>query len=305
VGEVGLGRAAAQEVTDALLAACRNRSLLPTIQRDAGFSLGRTGWTPDDLDAFIPIPAGPFLYGYDKRIVVIEQPFEIAKYPVTNLQYRRFVEADGYNRREFWSEEGWGWRSGKSEAGPVGGGDQEDEDYLKSWLAGRPPEKRTEPFCWRDAELNNPLAPVVGVSWFEAEAYCHWLSQKLRLLVRLPIEEEWERSARHTDGREYPWGDKFEYNRLNSEESWVENIIDASPTITGQFPDGNTVSGIVDMSGNVWEWTNSWFDNDKGTRIVRGGSYLYDRGCCRTSYRNRYRSDFFGMPLGFRVVRSP
>ena len=63
VGELGLGRAAAREVTDALLVVSRNRALLPTVQRDAGMSLGNTGWSPEDLDSFIAIPAGPFLYG--------------------------------------------------------------------------------------------------------------------------------------------------------------------------------------------------------------------------------------------------
>ena len=71
-------------------------------------------------------------------------------------------------------------------------------------------------------EWNNPLAPVVGVSWFEAEAYCNWLAKELGKPIRLPTEEEWERAARHTDGREFPWGEKFDRNRLNSAEFWGE-----------------------------------------------------------------------------------
>ena len=99
VGELGLGRVAASEVTEALIGAMRDRSLPPPVQRDAGFSLGRTGWILPDLDAFIPIPAGPFLYGDDKRRVEIKQPFAISKYPITNLQYRRFIKAGGYDAR--------------------------------------------------------------------------------------------------------------------------------------------------------------------------------------------------------------
>ncbi|MBM3131386.1 MAG: NACHT domain-containing protein, partial [Chloroflexi bacterium] len=112
VGELGLGRVAAQEITDALLTAYRHRALPPTVQRDAGFILGRMGWTPPDLNAFIPIPAGEFLYGDDKRKTKIEKPFAISKYPVTNRQYREFVKAKGYDRREFWSDDGWAWRTG-------------------------------------------------------------------------------------------------------------------------------------------------------------------------------------------------
>jgi len=308
VGEVGLGRAVAQEVTDALLAASRNRSLLPTVQRDAGFSLGRSGWKPDDLDAFILIPAGPFLYGDDKRTVVIERPFQIAKYPVTNLQYRRFVEADGYNRREFWSEEGWSWRTGAYDS-------QAQEDWLKPWLAKRPLEKRAEPFFWRDLKWNNPLAPVVGVSWFEAKAYCNWLSQKSGQRVRLPTEEEWERAARHTDGREYPWGNKFERSRLNCTEFWAgrddldwgkwigeKNPEVASTTIAGQFPEGSTISSMADVTGNVWEWTDSWFDDGKDTRSVRGGSWNCDPGDARCAARDWFYPDIFYFDLGIRVL---
>ncbi|MEA3350045.1 MAG: NACHT domain-containing protein, partial [Chloroflexota bacterium] len=109
VGEEGIGRATARQVQNTLLETACNRSLPPTVQRDAGDILARTGWRPQDLDAFIPIPAGPFLYGDEKQKEVIDDPFEMAKYPVTNLQYRRFMEAEGYDHREFWSEEGWVW----------------------------------------------------------------------------------------------------------------------------------------------------------------------------------------------------
>ena len=138
VSELGIGRVATQEVTEALLAACRNRALPPTAQRDAGFILGRTGWVPPDLEAFIPIEAGPFLYGDEKRKVVLKQPFAIGKYPVTNRQYRRFMEAGGYHLREFWSDEGWAWRTGTYDS-------KAPKEY-KDWLARRSVEWRREPF---------------------------------------------------------------------------------------------------------------------------------------------------------------
>jgi formylglycine-generating enzyme required for sulfatase activity/energy-coupling factor transporter ATP-binding protein EcfA2 len=308
VGEQGLTRAAAQEITAALLAACRNRSLPPTVQRDAGFILGRTGWVPDDLDLFIPIPAGPFLYGDDKRKAVIDQPFAISKYPITNYQFRRFIEeAKGYDRREFWSEEGWAWR--------IGTYDSKAPKEYQSWLAGRPPERRGEPFFWHDPRWKNPLAPVVGVSWFEAEAYSNWLSQKLGKPIRLPTEEEWERAARHTDGREYPWGSKFDHRRLNCAEFWGgQDDLDwnkwyeekgyetASTTIVGQFAEGNSEAGLSDMSGNVWEWTNSWYDAQKMYRIVRGGSWGSDGTYARGASRDRLVPGSFSDALGLRVA---
>ncbi|MBI5305495.1 MAG: SUMF1/EgtB/PvdO family nonheme iron enzyme [Chloroflexi bacterium] len=306
VGERGLGRVAAQEITDALLAAYRNRALPPTVQRDAGFILGRIGWTPPDLDAFIPIPAGEFLYGDDKRRIKFEKPFAIAKYPVTNRQFRKFVEAKGYDRRELWSDEGWSWRTGTW--------DSQAPDYLKDWLAKRPAEQRCEPFWWHDIKWNNPLAPVVGVSWFEAEAYCNWLSKELGKPVRLPTEEEWERAARHVDGRAYPWGDRFDHNRLSAAEFWAgKDNLDwnkwyeakgyevATTTVVGQFPEGNSQPGISDLSGNVWEWTGSWYEDKKENRVVRGGSWNNGASDARCAFRLRGVPVLFYGSFGFRL----
>ena len=184
VSELGLSRAVGNEVKDALLAAAHNRLLLPTVQRDAGFILGRVCWMPDDLDAFITIPAGPFLSGEDKRMVVSENPYQIAKYPVTNLQYLRFVDAGGCARREYWSEDGWAWRTDAYESKAT------EYDEVR-WLAERPKERRHEPYYWHDMKRNNPLAPVIGVSWFEAEAYCNWLASEWGKPIRWPSEEEW------------------------------------------------------------------------------------------------------------------
>lgn len=307
VGELGLGRIAASEVTAALRAASRNRGLPPATQRDAGFSLGRAGWQPDDLDKFVTIPIGPFLY-QDRRKLEIKEPYAISKHPITNLQFRRFIEAKGYERREFWSEEGWAWRTGTYDS-------KATEDYEKRWLEQRPPEKRHEPFWWHDMKWNNPLAPVVGVSWFEAEAYCNWLAKELNKPIRLPTEEEWERAARHTDGREYPWGNTFDRNRLNCAEFWGErNDLDwnkwveakgyetASTTIVGQFTEGNSIAGISDMSGNVWEWTNSWYDKERRWRTVRGGSWGDSRYSARCADRNGSVPVVYYDNIGFRVV---
>jgi formylglycine-generating enzyme required for sulfatase activity len=296
VGELGLGPAAAQQVTAALVAAMRDRALPPAVQRDAGFRIGCTGWMPPDLDRFIAIPAGPFLYGEDRRRVEIKQPFAISKYPITNLQFRRFIEAKGYDRRELWSDEGWAWRIGTYDS-------KATEDYEKRWLEQRPPDKRTEPFWWHDAKWNNPLTPVVGVAWFEAQAYCNWLAKELGKPIRLPTEEEWERAARHTDGREYPWGNMFDRNKLNCAEFWGQYDFEMkSTTIVGQFPEGNTVSGASDMSGNVWEWTSSWYDREQTYRTVRGGSWYFLRYYPRCASRLRLVPDLFFDSVGFRVV---
>jgi formylglycine-generating enzyme required for sulfatase activity/energy-coupling factor transporter ATP-binding protein EcfA2 len=308
VGELGLGRAAAKDVIAALLNVAHDRSLPPETQRDAGFSLGRAGWIPDDLERWIAIPAGRFRYQGGEA--VIEQPFALAKYPVANRQYRAFIQDRGYARRELWSADGWAWRLGEY--------DSRAPEYLRDWLARRPAEKRSEPFFWHDTKWNNPLAPVVGVSWFEAEAYCNWLAGKLERAVRLPTELEWERAAAGASGREYPWGETFERHRLNCADFWAgkdlpeledwqnwyeqDKFANASTTMVGQFPAGDTPDGISDLGGNVWEWTASWSDDDQIYRVVRSGSWFGDRGDARCAYRGRDVPVDFSDDVGFRVL---
>ncbi len=307
VGEGGLGRTAAADIQSALMEALTNRSLPPAVQRDAGFSLARTGWVPNDLDAWVDIPAGEFLYGDEKRKAKIETPFAMQKYPVTNLQFRKFLEDGGYDKQEFWSADGWAWRTGTYDT-------KADED-VKRYLEKRSIEKRNEPYYWHDEKWNNPLAPVVGVTWFEAEAYGNWLVKQLKRPVRLPTEQEWERAARGMKGREYAWGDEFDRNKINCSEFWVrrDDLSDykewekwykkggeiASTSMVGQFKDGNTPEGISDLLGNVWEWTGSWYESKC---VLRGGSWYSIRWDVRCVDRGRDVPDFFLNNFGFRLV---
>ncbi len=310
VGEEGLGRATANEVIDALERIARDRNLLPLTQRDAGLSLGRLSASNHaflarirpDLDDFIPIPAGEFLYGDEKKTKKIAEPFAIAKYPVSNLQYSRFIEAEGYSKKEFWSKAGWSWRIGEYDT-------KATESWVKDRLEGRPAEKRHEPFYWHDSKWNNPLAPVVGVSFFEAEAYAIWLAEILGRPMRLPTEQEWERAARGSSGREYPWGEDFDFNRANAapfwkqdnDADWAFDVDHASTTLVGQF-DGATPEGISDLSGNVYEWTNSWYEEKQVNRILRGGSWINLERPLRAASRGRLVPDFFDLNFGFRLL---
>jgi formylglycine-generating enzyme required for sulfatase activity len=214
----------------------------------------------------------------------------MGKYPVTNLQYRRFVEADGYHRREFWSDEGWAWLDGSYDA--------RAPDEFRDWLVRRLSEKRHEPFYWQDAKWNNPLAPVVGISWFEAEAYCNWLAHKLGKPVRLPTEAEWEKAARGTDGRLWPWGNNWNKNLCNNRDLGLGHIC-----IVGMFPNGASPYGVHDLAGNVWEWTGS-FKTHGGTvyRAVRGGSWTCFKKLTGCAYRLSYVAVSFHSQVGFRVV---
>jgi hypothetical protein len=195
-----------------------------------------------DPDASIQVPAGDYVYGDDNQPLRIDAPFRLSRYPVTNSQYRAFIEAGGYLERAYWSEQGWAWRKGEGIA---------------------------EPRHWHDKARNNPSQPVVGVSFYEAEACCRWAGG------RLPTEQEWEAAARGPDGCIYPWGDDWEDGICNSGETGL----DGTSTV-GLFPRSHQRElGIADMAGNVWEWCDSYYedrDDHDGigvSRVLRGGAF--------------------------------
>ena len=276
----------------ALVPAMQNAEVAPPLRRQAGWLLGQLGWLPDDLDAFVEVAPGPFLYREEREEREIAHRYWVAKYPVSNAQYARFIEDGGYGQREWWSEEGWAWRT-------------EGE--------------RSKPGYWESAEWNNPIFPVVGVTWFEAQAYARWLDARLETMamadgarerkpdgyaVRLPTEEEWERAARGQHGREYPWGNEFELVRANTEESDVERKWGIRTTAVCTYPQGASPAGAWDMSGNVWEWTASWWGEESERRVLRGGSWLNTSRLARCASRYRNLPGYWGYSIGFRVVVS-
>lgn len=304
VGSVGLGQVATRDVQAALLTACCNRSLPPALQRDAGLSLAQSGWVPTDMDnSWVDIPAGEFLYGDNKQKEIIEVPFAIQKYPITNLQFKNFLLDHGYEREELWSKDGWAWRTGQIDI-------KVTDNLLKDILNSRLHEKRDEPFFWHDKKWNNQLAPVVGISWFEAEAYANWVSKLSGKSMRLPTGLEWERAARGSEGREYAWGNTFDKNNSNTAPFWKQDdearyafdLDDAATTIVCQFPEGNTPEDIFDLSGNVWEWTNSWYEKEQVNRIVRGGSWNYGFWIARCASSLKHFPCYASNSVGFRLV---
>lgn len=290
-------------VLDALVATMQDGAIRPELRRHAGILLGRLGWRPVDLDRFVEVPNGEYQAGVRKEAKTIPYHFFVARYPVTNIQFARFVKEGGYQNHEYWSDLGWEWRTGKFDQRTM-------EAVERDWLEHRPLGKRNMPYYWHNIELSNPIVPVVGVCWFEAEAYCNWLSKKIVAVpegytVRLLTTEEWERAARGIDGREYPWGDGFNKTAANTWDSDVTGSGVGGTTAVATFPQGISPSDTWDMSGNVWEWSGSWYDEDHKYRIVRGGSWIGYQWFARSSFCNWSIPLMFNDDLGFRVAIAP
>jgi formylglycine-generating enzyme required for sulfatase activity len=194
------------------------------------------------------------------------------------------VAAGGYLQPQYWTEAGWEWRSQNQIVAP------------KSYAA----------------IFETPNHPQVGVSWYEAVAFCQWLSEQLGYPVRLPSEAEWERAARHTDGRIYPWGNEFDLRRCNMGETDI-----GGTAAVGLFPLGDAACGAADMVGNVWEWCSTkWLpdyvdyevkvDNDLASierRVLRGGAFYSNAQLLRCTTRNSYAAPGNRYSsIGFRVV---
>jgi formylglycine-generating enzyme required for sulfatase activity len=248
------------------------------------------------LPQMILIPAGPFLMGTsDMQIQLLlreedwaqewfnsdlfsqEQPqhqvilpdYEIAKYPVTNIEYYSFIYHSGHR-------------------------------VPKGWVG----------FQYLDGQGENPVA---GVSLRDAQAYCEWLNGQTNGKFRLPSEAEWEKAARGTEGRIFPWGDAFDPWRCNTDESGKR-----STTPVGTYsPGGDSIYELGDVSGNVWEWTASLFQpypyksddgrenlSSKGKFVVRGGAWYYSRALARCAARESMLPDYVSPAVGFRLARS-
>ncbi|HEX7185646.1 MAG TPA: SUMF1/EgtB/PvdO family nonheme iron enzyme [Thermoanaerobaculia bacterium] len=285
-------------------------------RKGVGIIIRRSGRLVPEID-WVTIPAGEFIMGSSAGGTshtnecpahrVYMPTYLISRYPVTNDQFRPFVENGGYRERKYWSPAGWDWvRGGVVDFSPIG--DRRMRERYVKWMSRRPKVKEA-PDSWEDSFWNRPTRPVIGINWYEAMAFAAWLDELYELedlkeecgatllstsrdvRIRLPTEAEWEKAARGNEGNIWPWGNEKSRGRANTKEEGLETT---SPV--GTFPDGASPFGVLDMAGNIWEWTvTRWGyasylepdyiypydphdgrEDEEGTdiRIVRGSSWF-------------------------------
>lgn len=213
-------------------------------------------------------------HGYKVRV----PEFLIAKYPVTTAQFQRFMDAGGYSRREWWTEAGW--------EAKLRGWDWDGNQWIETdqpWI---------EPRYLKEHEFSNPNQPIIGVSWYEAVAFCLWLSDTTSENIMLPSESMWQRAAQGDDGRAFPWGNTWDCTKCTNSASPCEFTV--TTEVTTYEGVGDSPYGVVDMSGNVWEWCRTEYESGSDDihargehRLLRGGSWYYtDSEYFRCDYRN-------------------
>jgi formylglycine-generating enzyme required for sulfatase activity len=317
------------------------------------------------LPPLAQIPGGVYPMGEDQSDHEFEKPahrlefppFRIGRFPITNMEYKYFIDAGGYNTPQWWdtgdarawlrwdasvTEDvkgrlrnnrktilGWGedhirdlvkqnrWSEEQAENWIkwCNWTDEEFDAQLEVWY----PEDKfyRQPEYWDDTRFNKPLQPVIGLTWYEARAYCNWLTANAATAhqyYRLPTEVEFEAAARGPNGRTFPYGDAFDSSRSNTFETHVRRT-----TPVGVF-DNASPEGVFDLSGNASTWTLSIFDPEKfsypyqkgdgredahragADRVLRGGSWLDDHRRAHAASRGKGHPSDRNIATGFRVV---
>ena len=288
--------------TEGVIHKLSTREVIKALTCDTGKSVSRKEASfrnkYEDNAQYILIPDGSYLYSETNEEKLVEDLY-FAKYPVTNKLYRSFIAALGESS-ELQEELNKIAKNNSWDAGFT--------NYLKEGKNDLATLFRSS--YDEDRKFGGDDQPVVGITWYAAKAYALWLSQRAGKpdSYRLPNEVEWEwaaggkRESTPQKVRKYPWAD--EKGEPNSKLLNYDNNVGAT-TPVGSYPEGATPEGLYDMAGNVWEWTDSWWDETRSSRVLRGGGWLNSAEFCRSAYRSSYPPDHRSSYFGFRLVFVP
>ena len=299
-------------------AACSNSPISEDEQDKESPDLGKI------LKDMALIPAGDFLMGspegegaFDEhpQHTVYLDAYYIDKYEVTNAQFKEFVEATGYVTDAERKKYGEVWNPKESPTSRKENFGSVNWRRPNAWRDTEAYPNRPHPDAWENYNIMDQMDyPVVQVSWNDANAYAIWAGK------RLPTEAEWEKAARGTDGRKWPWGNIFD---LNIKGLTVHaNIGSDGPQPVGCLPTGISPYGIYNLTGNVQEWVSDWYapdyynmscpkNNPKGPdsgkfRVLRGGSWKHVKGYHVLSTSRSFQvPDYTSNFVGFRCAWSP
>ncbi len=291
-------------VLDHLLALLENPQIALATRLEGGLVLGKLG-DPRLLDLRTGTAAAapywcPIEPQHREPQGTHGTSFQLARLPVTNSEYQQFVEAGGYRQPQWWTPNGWQFLQP--------GGHANDEPALSI----------LRPSQWDQPAFAAPNQPVVGVSWYEAAAYCAWLTDQghragwlpTRAIIRLPTSHEWQCAAGSTDRRRYPWGDALP----TPEHANYDATAIHAPSAVGCFPLGQAACGALDLAGNVWEWTCSHHAEDCPERvladftpeqqpIIHGGAFNWSHEYLQISRHYWFSPAQQRNLVGFRLVR--
>jgi len=262
-----------------------------------------------DLYKFIQIPATE----------EVPYSFYIGKYPITNVQYERFLNAPDFSNLVYWLE----FSKFDENCKPIGTWERTSVDWLKEQLK-ESKSKVLLPRYWNDKNFGivNPNHPVVGISWYEASAYGEWIFQNWDALpeskanpaakpqtIRLPLEIEWATAAGgEKPSDRYPWDEAGKATTLLKDKLRRSNISESGighTTPVNAYPLGKSPFGVMDMAGNVWEWQANFSNESQNYLGLRGGSWFNLGYNARVSFRFDVHPLDWDDDIGFRVALSP
>lgn len=253
-----IGQEVMPKLRQQLVALIEANALTPRQRAEAAVSLGHLGdpraGVLDMLPEMLPV-----------------SDFALGKYPVTNAQFRFFIEDGGYATERFWDADWWTWKE---------------------------KEQWTQPRFWDEPLFALENKPVVGVSWYEAVAYCRWLAEKAKRPFRLPTAQEWQQAAAGSKSYLFPWGNEWQLGHANDKAARI-----GQPSVVGLFPQGAAEFGGLDLAGNVWEWVKDGRLSDI-VRVAKGGSWSDEQLYLQTDTEITVFSHLRRDTLGFRVALS-